>query len=147
MQQLQVTTMHHREQPELQFSISRGRELFLGDPDVSPNTVSAIDTAVRDLIDGSGLSTSELLSRYGIKYIFVKNPANEDVIRAIDGLGGFTRTSATNAGIIWKVSGATGRLIFTDSNGKRQNLDSGEIGVRASLPGPGTLQNLRAKNL
>ena len=77
---------------ELQFSISRGKELFLGDPDVSPNTVSAIDTAVRDLIDGSGLSTSELLSQYGIKYIFVKNPANEDVIRAIDGLGGFTRT-------------------------------------------------------
>lgn len=124
---------------ELQFSISRGRELFLGDPDVSPNTVSAIDTAVRDLIDGSGLSTSDLLSRFGIKYVFVKNPASEEVIRAIDGLGGFTRTSATNAGIIWKVSGATGRLIFTDSNGKRQNLESGEIGVRTSLPGPGTL--------
>jgi GT2 family glycosyltransferase len=124
---------------ELQFSISRGGELFLGDPDVSPNTNSDIDTAVRELIDGSGLSTSELLSHYGIKYIFVKNPAREEIIRAIDGLGGFTRTSATSAGIIWKVSGATGRLIFTDSNGKRQNLESGEIGVRTSLPGPGTL--------
>jgi len=124
---------------ELQFSISRGGELYLGDPDVSPDTNSDIDRAVRELIDGSGLSTSELLSKYGVKYIFVKNPAREEVIRAIDGLGGFTRTSATNAGIIWKVSGITGRLIFTDLNGKRQNLDSGEIGVRTSLPGPGTL--------
>ena len=124
---------------ELQFSISRGGELFLGDPDVSPDTNSDIDTAVRELIDGSGLSTSELFSQYGIKYIFVKNPAREEIIRAIDGLGGFTRTSATSAGIIWKVSGATGRLIFTDSNRKRQNLDSGEIGVRTSLPGPGIL--------
>ena len=124
---------------ELQFSISRGGELFLGDPDVSPDSNLAIDTAVRELIDGSGLSTSELFSRYGIKYIFVKNPAKEEVIRSIDGLGGFTRTSATSAGIIWKVSGATGRLIFTDTTGKRKNLDSGEIGVRTSLPGPGTL--------
>jgi hypothetical protein len=124
---------------ELQFSISRGGEIFLGDPDVSPDTNSDIDTAVRELIDGSGLSTSELFSHYGIKYIFVKNPARDEIIRAIDGLGGFTRTSATNAGIIWKVSGATGRLIFTDSDGKRKNLDSGEIGVRTSLPGPGIL--------
>ena len=124
---------------ELQFSISRGRDLNLGDPDVAPKAIAAIDTAVRELIDGSGLSTSELFSSYGIKYIFVKNPAKEEVVRAIDGLGGFTRTSATSAGIIWKVSGATGRLIYTDLNGKRQNLDSGEIGVRTILPGPGTL--------
>lgn len=44
----------------------------MGDPDVSPDSNLAIDTAVRELIDGSGLSTSELFSRYGIKYIFVK---------------------------------------------------------------------------
>ncbi len=30
-------------------------------------------------------------------------------------------------------------MIYTDLNGKRQNLDSGEIGVRTILPGPGTL--------
>lgn len=129
----------NRDLTSLAFYISRGSDIALGEPDVAPTQDPAIARAVIELADGSGLTTSKTFAEFGIKYIFAKNPINKDVIRTIDALGGFARTSATTDGIVWKVSEPTGRLIFTDVNGEVTLLASGGIGVTTSVPGPGVI--------
>lgn len=123
----------------LAFYISRGSDITLGEPDVAPTQDPAIAKAVIELADGSGLTTSKTFAEFGIKYIFAKNPINKDVIRTIDALGGFVRTSATTEGIVWKVSEPTSRLIFTNVRSEVTLLSSGGIGVNTSVPGPGVI--------
>ena len=101
----------------LAFYIARGRDIRLGEADIAPLTDPIIDQAARELVDGSGLQSSLFLAQHGVKNIFLKNPAPREIARIIDGIGGFSRTSATNAGIVWKVSAPTGRLIFTNLAG------------------------------
>jgi GT2 family glycosyltransferase len=129
----------NREITSLAFYISRGSDITLGEPDVAPIQDPAIAKAVIELADGSGLTTSKTFADFGIKYLFAKNPINKDVVRTIDALGGFARTSATTDGIVWKVSEPTGRLIFTDLKGEVTLLASGGIGVTTSVPGPGVI--------
>jgi hypothetical protein len=62
---------------------------------------------------------------------------NQEVVQTIDGLGGFNRTSATSAGIVWRVLKDTGRLKFIDYSGKEMILQS--KGVRSFVPVPGTI--------
>jgi hypothetical protein len=129
----------NREITSLAFYISRGSDISLGEPDVAPIQDPAIAKAVIELADGSGLTTSKTFADFGIKYLFAKNPIDKDVVRTIDALGGFVRTSATADGIVWKVSNPTGRLIFTNVKGEVTLLASGGIGVTTSVPGPGVI--------
>ena len=91
------------------------------------------------MIDGSGITSSKTLGDYGIKYVFVKSPFKKEIIRSIDGIGGFTRTSATSLGVVWRVSQPTGRLLFVNKDGVRSVLDTGEYGARTIVPSAGTL--------
>ena len=127
------------EDKKIQYYISRGRDISLGEPDVAPQQNASIAQAARSLIDGTGIASSKTLADYGIKYVYVKNPFKKEVIRSIDGLGGFTRTSATSLGVVWKVSQPTGRLLFVAESGERIVLEAGEFGARTFVPGPGTL--------
>jgi len=124
---------------KIQYYISRGRDISLGEPDVAPQQNTSIAQAARSLIDGTGIASSKTLADYGIKYVYVKNPFKKEIIRSIDGLGGFTRTSATSLGVVWKVSQPTGRLLFVAKSGERIVLEAGEFGARTFVPGPGTL--------
>ena len=123
----------------IQYYISRGKDISLGEPDVAPGQVREIEIAAQELIDGSGISSSQVFSAYGIKYVFVKNPFSRTVIRTIDGLGGFARTSATSAGVVWRVTGVTGRIIFTAKDGTRSVLEAGEVGARTTVNGAGSI--------
>ena len=123
----------------IQYYISRGSDISLGEPDVAPGQIREIEIAAQQLIGGSGISSSQVFSAYGIKYVFVKNPFSRSVIRTIDGLGGFARTSATSAGVVWRVSGATGRIIFTAKNGERSVLEAGDVGARINVNAPGSI--------
>lgn len=123
----------------LSFYIARERDSFLADPDVAPSPSSVIDTAVREMVDGSGINSSKVLSALGIKYIFMKNPVDSQLVRTVDGLGGFLRTSSTQDGIVWRVAGVSERLVFTDKNGKSVAIPTDAVSARSSAPGPGTL--------
>jgi GT2 family glycosyltransferase len=129
----------NRNLTSLAFYISRGTDIALGEPDVASVQEPAIAKAVIELADGSGLTTSKTFADFGIKYLFAKNPIDKDVVRTIDALGGFARTSATSDGIVWKVSNPTGRLIYTNLKGEVTLLASGGIGVTTNVPGPGVI--------
>ena len=124
---------------KIQYYISRGEDISLGEPDVAPVQNEAIASAARALIDGSGITSSKVLSDYGIKYVYVKNPFKKEIVRSIDGLGGFTRTSATSLGVVWRVSEPTGRLLFINKDGIRSVLDAGDFGARTYVPSEGKL--------
>ncbi len=119
----------------LAYFIARGNVSTLGEPDVAIDNPDAINAAVEGLIDNTGVSSSKVFATYGIKYVFVKNPAHDELIQTIDGLGGFTRASATESGTVWKVIQPTGHVIFTDMSGAVTVLTSALGAVTA--PGPG----------
>lgn len=121
----------------LAYYISRARPVSLGEPDVAPSNTDAISRAIEGLVDNTGVASSKVLSAYGIKYVFLKSPAPQEIVQTIDGLGGFSRTSATRAGIVWRVTESAGRLNFVDYSGKVSILES--KGVRAFVETPGTL--------
>jgi hypothetical protein len=66
-------------------------------------------------------------------------PINEDLVRTIDGAGGFTRAASTDEGISWKVPGALGHISFLSSEGMYSVLPSGEIGAEGKINSPGTV--------
>jgi hypothetical protein len=121
----------------IQYYISRGRDISLGEPDVAPRQTQRLAVAAQELIDGSGISSSKTFADFGIKYVFVKSPFDRTVIRTIDGLGGFTRASATTNGVVWRVQGVTGRLILVGADGERTLLETGEVGARTTVAQPG----------
>ena len=123
----------------LNFFLARGGDAILGEPDMAPPNRDQLANAVKEIADGSGLTASTTFAVYGIKYLFLKNPADENLIRIIDGLGGFTRASSTNAGIVWKIVGNTGRVLFTNSSGKTVVLPVSQYEFEVSVPEAGTL--------
>jgi hypothetical protein len=50
-------------------------------------------------------------------------------------VGGFSRASSTNAGIVWKISESTGKVLFTDSAGKAYVIPLGKLGISVTEPG------------
>jgi hypothetical protein len=132
-----LRSYRHNNQTTLSYYISRGSAIMLGEPDVAPKDLPVLTQAIEGLVDNTGVTSSNIFSTYGIKYVFLKNPVSNDVVQTIDGLGGFNRTSATNAGIVWRVLKDTGRLRFVDYSGKEMTLAS--KGVRAYAPSPGTI--------
>ena len=127
------------EEKKIQYYLSRGRDISLGEPDVAPEQTPAIAEAARGLIDGSGVTSSNTLGNFGVKYVFVKAPFKKEIIRSIDGLGGFSRTSATSLGVVWKVTAPASRLMFIGEDGVRKELQAGEVGARTLVPSAGTL--------
>jgi hypothetical protein len=124
---------------KIQYYISRGKDISLGEPDIAPKQNMEIATAARALIDGTGITSSKVLGDYGIEYVFAKSPFKKEIIRSIDGLGGFTRTSATSLGVVWRVSQPTSRLLFINEDGVRSALKAEEFSGRTFVPSAGTL--------
>jgi len=123
------------EEVSLNYYLARGGDVTIAQPDMAPRESVQISTAVRELADGSGLTASSTFAVNGIKYLFLKSPADQNFVRIVDGLGGFTRASSTNAGIVWKISVNTGKIIFTDLAGKKAILPQGTLGISVSSPG------------
>ncbi|CAN2209988.1 Glycosyltransferase like family 2 [Candidatus Nanopelagicaceae bacterium] len=127
----------HEGETTLSYYLSHGNDVILGEPDVAPTDTQVISRAVEGLVDNTGVASSKIFSSFGIKYVFLKKPYSDAVVRSIDGLGGFNRTSATDAGIVWKVLQNTGRLRFEDYDSNLTILSA--QGVRAYVDRPGTL--------
>ena len=124
---------------ELKYFVSRGNDLEIGDPDVAVATPTPVRNAITDLVGGTGLTSSKILGDFGIQYLFLKNPVDQGVARTIDGIGGFTRSSATNSGIIWQIVGSKPRVSIQDVSGAITQINSTKVGAIGEITTPGTI--------
>jgi len=124
---------------QLIYFVTRGSDLELGDADVTVATPPEIETAIDDLISGVGISSSKIIGAYGIQYLFIKNPADPGVVRTIDGIGGFTRSSSTSAGVVWRVIGSKPRVTITDLSGQVTGLNANSLGAQDQISTPGNI--------
>jgi hypothetical protein len=98
-----------------------------------------VHKVIVELVNGVGSTSSQVLGFYGIQYIFMKNPADAGLLRTIDGIGGFTRSSATKDGVVWKVNNALARVTYQSDFGKFITLNSTDRASTAYVPGPGVV--------
>jgi hypothetical protein len=124
---------------QLKYFITRGGDLQLGDPDIGGKTPELVHKAIVDLVNGVGATSSQVLGFYGIQYIFMKNPADPAFVRTVDGIGGFTRSSATKDGVVWKVNGAHARVTYQSNLGQYFSLASNQISSSTYVPGSGSI--------
>ena len=124
---------------ETTFFIARDRDLHLGEADVTTGLSPVVNRAIVNLVTGAGIDSSQILAEFGIKYVFLARPFNKDLVRTIDGVGGFTRASKTSEGITWKVAGALAHISFLSQSGEYLALPSGPVGATGYLPSPGTV--------
>ena len=121
------------------YFITRGNDLQLGDPDSVIATPDAITHAMEDLIAGTGITSGKTIGRYGINYLVLTAPISPAIARTIDGIGGFIRMSSTASGIVWKVMGASPRVLFIGQNNVKQMIPSSDITASGDVPGAGTI--------
>jgi len=124
---------------ETKFFVARERDLQLGEPDITTGLSPVVNKAIINLVTGSGIDSSQIMAEFGIKYVFLARPFNKDLVRTIDGVGGFTRASRTTEGITWKVAGALAHISFLSIDGTYLALPSGPVGASGTLPSSGTV--------
>ena len=133
-------TLVIRKSPEqLQYFVTRGGDLQIGNADVASKTPSQFHDTIVDLVNGVGGSSSQILGYYGIQYVFMKNPADAGLVRIIDGIGGFTRSSATKDGVVWKVDKAHARVTYQNKVGKFFPISSSDTAATSFVPGEGVI--------
>jgi hypothetical protein len=133
------TLVFRVESGRINYFVARDGDLKLGEPDIMTGLAPVVNKAVVDLISGSGVASSAVFAEFGIRYVFMARPINEEVVRTIDGAGGFTRAASTNEGISWKIPGALGHISFLSQDGTFAVLPSGEIGAQGTLTSAGTI--------
>ena len=124
---------------QLQYFVTRGGDLQIGNADVASQTPEQFHKAIVDLVNGVGGSTSQVLGFYGIKYVYMKNPADAGLTRTIDGIGGFTRSSETKDGIVWKVDKSHARVTFQNKQGQFFQVNSTDKSSKAYVSGAGVI--------
>ena len=133
-------TLVIRKSPEqLQYFVTRGGDLQIGNADVASQTPPQFHETIVDLVNGVGGSSSQILGYYGIQYVFMKNPADAGLVRIIDGIGGFTRSSATKDGVVWKVDKAHARVTYQNTVGTFFPVSSTDKAATAFVSGEGVI--------
>jgi hypothetical protein len=133
------TLVFRIDEGKIYYFIARDSDLKLGQPDVITGLTPEITKAVSELVSGSGVLSSNVFAEFGIRYIFMDRPISEELVRTIDGAGGFTRAASTDEGISWKIPGALGHISFLSQDGMYSVLPSGDIGAEGTLTSAGTI--------
>jgi GT2 family glycosyltransferase len=119
------------------YYVTRGDELSLGDADVSTSIPLAIQTAMNQVVTGSGLAASQTLGDFGIDYLFIQSPVPVALASVIDGIGGFSRLSTTPSGTMWKILNSHPRVAFSPATGAVVKIQSQTSGAAGFIPSSG----------
>jgi hypothetical protein len=74
------------------------------------------------------------LGSFGIQYLYLKAPVSLQTARAVDGVGGFTRMSSTQIGIVWRIVGSSPRVTLKGPQGTSYLIPAGDIGAQGIAP-------------
>jgi hypothetical protein len=133
-------TLVIRKSPErLLYFVTRGSDLQIGQAEVASNTPKQFHKAIVDLVNGVGGSSSQVLGHYGIQFVYMKNPADAGLVRIIDGIGGFTRSSATKDGVVWKVEKSHARITYQNTQGVFFPISSSDNASNYYVSGQGVV--------
>ena len=124
---------------QVMYEISRGSDIQLGDADVTVAPPPEVAQTMNELIAGAGIQSSKVLGQFGIQYLFLKAVNDGSLIRIIDGSGGFARMSSTPSGIVWKVVGASPRVLFIGKDYSTKIIPSTNISAEGDLSQPGVI--------
>ncbi|WP_187232531.1 glycosyltransferase family 2 protein [Actinomadura sp. HBU206391] len=98
------------------YTVVRGTEPRLGEPEL-PTADAArrrMDGLVAGLASGRGAGDGQALTRMGIAYVLVPDPAGDPVTKVLDAAPELTRLGRTTGFAIWRLLTPGGRLMLVD---------------------------------
>lgn len=123
------------------YALLRGQGPRTGDAELTrpADERTGLDPVVADLASGRGGDAAARLVTYGVRYVLLRRPVEEDAALAIDAVPGMVRVSGPSGSVLWRVDYPTGRLRVlprgapvVDDGGApppAQVLPSGQVGA------------------
>ncbi len=135
----------------LEYTLVRDRSPRLGDAAlVDPTGSELLADVVADLVAGRGAASAAELATFAVRYVFVPDVDDVDLVESLDGQAGLVRASAPDGGAIWRVDGTTARVrLLTPGESSEQPVGdvvpSQETAVSATLASPAARQVVLAE--
>jgi hypothetical protein len=135
----------------LRYTVLRQDGARLGDAEVAdPDEAVLLADVVADVLAGRGAASTGRLGAFGIRYVYVPEPADGGLIDALDGQAGLSRASAPDGGAIWRVDGTTARVRLltaerTSDEPVGQAVPSGRVEVSTTIDSPDASQLVLAE--
>jgi GT2 family glycosyltransferase len=128
---------------QVSYTLLRGASPSLGDADLTPAPAAqhALNATVAALVapnGGEAVDQGQQLAQFGIGFVLLPAPVNQNVARLLDGVAGLQPVSATSAFAVWRVSELPARVRVVEATGTVVGLPSGPIGMSGvSAPAAG----------
>ncbi|MGQ0626466.1 MAG: glycosyltransferase [Sporichthyaceae bacterium] len=112
-----------------------GPELGAADRGVSAAALRALESLVADLVSGRGDAQAQRLVDFGVRFVLVRSPINDDIARGLDAVPALERVSTTGGDGLWRLAIPVARLMFLPANsGAPSTLAAGAVSADLDLP-------------
>ncbi|EME97064.1 family 2 glycosyl transferase, partial [Streptomyces mobaraensis NBRC 13819 = DSM 40847] len=118
----------------LTYALVRGSGIRMGDDAVAPGRDARLDSAVADLVAGSGADQAARLAEYAVGFVLVRDGAAKDLGAALDAAPGLTRLSQEGRTALWRVDRPVSRVGVVTEGADPVAVPSGPVGARATIP-------------
>ncbi|MGQ0632838.1 MAG: glycosyltransferase [Sporichthyaceae bacterium] len=121
----------------LSYALVRGSGPQLGDADrgVPPAAVRALESLVADLVSGRGDAQAERLVDFGVRFVLVRSPIDDDIARGLDAVPALERVSTAGGDGLWRLQIPVARLMVVSSGStQRVPLASDAVSADVDLP-------------
>lgn len=127
--------LHREPSGRVAYTVLRGDRPRLGEAETPADgpARSRLDGLVAALAAGLEGDDGHALTRMGVQYVLVPNPASDPVTRVLDASPELTRLSRTRTFAAWRLQAPAGRLMLLDG-ATTTPLPAGEIATRVSIP-------------
>lgn len=89
---------------------------------------------VSEVSSGSGGDAASRLARYGVRYVLLAAPVDQDLVPVLDAVPGLSRVSAPGGAALWRLTAPASRLQLLTPGQAPRTVPAAEIGAGAALP-------------